>query len=72
MTTFTDTPSELLRRFRVVSYLRVEPEELVPVCLAEALSELDQLQLLESESIHCIEEVCQVVVASDGPSSSQG
>lgn len=57
---------ELQGRFRVVSYLRVEPEESVPVSLAEALAELDQAQLLAPESLHRIEEVC------DDPPPSQG
>lgn len=61
----------LQRRFRVVSYLRVEPEDSLPVPLAEALSELDQLQLLDPESIHHIEEMCQVIVASDDQTLSQ-
>jgi len=60
-----DDSDGLQWRYRVVSYLRIEPEESVPTCLAEALSELDQLQLLAPESIHRVEEVCQVIVASD-------
>lgn len=57
----------LQRRYHVVSYLRCEPEDAVPVSLAEALSELDQLQLLAPESVHRLEEVCQVIVASEDP-----
>lgn len=63
----TEAPGLFQRRFRVVSYLRVEPEESVPMSFAEALSELDQLQLLAPESVHRLEEVCQVIVANDAP-----
>ena len=62
-----EAPGLLQRRFRVVSYLRIEPEEPVPISFAEALAELDQLQLLSPESVHRLEEVCQVIVASDYP-----
>lgn len=53
----TEAPGLLQRRFRVVSYLRVEPEESAAMSFTEALSELDQLQLLAPEDIHRIEEV---------------
>ena len=33
----------------------------MPISFTDALSELDQLQLLNPESIHRIEEVCQVI-----------
>ena len=60
-----DRPGLFHRRFRLVSYLRVEPEESVPISFEDALAEQEQQQLLAPECIHRIEEVCQVIVAND-------
>jgi len=67
-----DPPDLFQRSFQVVSYLRIEPEEPIPVTLAEAMAELDQLQLLAPESVHRIEEVCQGVVANNSAQETHG
>lgn len=63
------TSGLLDRQFRVVSYLRVDPAQGPAIRFGEALCELEQLQLLEPESIHRLEEADEQVPVSDESSS---
>ena len=45
------------KRYRLISYLRIDPEDDEPLTYEEALSEKDQQELMCPENLHRIEEI---------------
>ena len=45
------------RRYRLITFMRIEPEEDEPLTYEQVLSEKDQQELMSPEHIHRIEEI---------------
>lgn len=46
-----------MKRYRLVAYLRIEPENEAPMTYTEALSEQEQQELISPENLYQIEEI---------------
>lgn len=46
-----------MKRYRLVAYLRIEPETEAPMTYTEALSEQEQQELISPENLYQIEEI---------------
>ncbi len=52
-----DDPSGRLRRYRLIAYLRIDPEDDEPLTYEQALAEKDQQEMMSPENIYRIEEI---------------
>lgn len=52
-----ESDAQTSRRYRLITFMRIEPEEDVPLTYEEALSEKDQQELMCPENLHRIEEI---------------
>ena len=50
------TRDKFEKRFRLVAFMRIEPEDDEPMTYDEALAEKEQLELMSPENIYRIEE----------------
>jgi len=51
-------PHQPAKQYRLIAYLRVDPEDPEPMTCEEALAEKEQQELMCPENVYRIEEVC--------------
>ncbi len=47
-----------MKHYRLVAYLRIEPEDGEPLTYEEAVAEKEQQQMISPENLYCIEDAC--------------
>ena len=58
-------------KYRLVAYLRIDPEDSEPLTYEEALSEKEQQELISPENLYRIEDACYARPQTTPPSEQE-